>query len=646
MNVVDRYVDMATDAYMKAHPNVNKDRVRMLVHEAVIKQFKDIPCKMDNNIRHETYDTTMTNVFDWIETTQPIISSNGTFFKQHAEYLSPTVLFLETGLKDRSDTKNEMYKYAKGSVEYINLNTAQGQIKVILNSDYGGAGTPLSPFYSLYIPPATTGTAKNMTTTLICCLERLCGNPDRWCKFNGINEAFDFMYKILETDMSNRITQINDSYKTSEVVDHIVSMSNDLSIRDIKIITAFIGGLNAEQKTRIMLANNIHLVLKRYLRKEISEIMAFLKPNKLNVKNMTDETVDKAGFGKTAPIEIIDKIKYVTKVILDNCVYPFILNDCEVRAYNTHRAIVCVTDTDSLMVHFASFIDDFQARVSNFKESCLIASALGMRIFVEGIIPQMTENIVVYRNIKDKYYRDKFIFKNEFTFLAMSLFAKKMYSASCFVQEGNIRDIHSIQVTGLSFKKRDSAEFLEPIMLDLHDKYILTSDTIRVDKLLDEYYKLRNFLLSVVDHDASYHRVMGIKDKETYDQTKKLPAQIRGSEVWSIMFPDEAILPMDRVTVIPLSVSLLEQNMNDNYLLGKVLKLNLSVVDGKELKDNDAVICLPESYKEIPEWLRPAIDKDYCVDKLLTPFKQLLGLFDVVLSDTYGGMIPSRMIFL
>ena len=33
------------------------------------------------------------------------------------------------------------------------------------------------------------------------------------------------------------------------------------------------------------------------------------------------------------------------------------------------------------------------------------------------------------------------------------------------------------------------------------------------------------------------------------------------------------------------------------------------------------------------------------VDKLLSPFKQMLGLFNIHMVDTKGGMIPSRMVY-
>jgi hypothetical protein len=58
----------------------------------------------------------------------------------------------------------------------------------------------------------------------------------------------------------------------------------------------------------------------------------------------------------------------------------------------------------------------------------------------------------------------------------------------------------------------------------------------------------------------------------------------------------------------------------------------------------DPVICLPQNYKTVPTWIRDCIDKEGTIDKLLTPFKQMLGLFDVYMADTRSGMIASRMI--
>ena len=641
MNVIDRYHERIVGMYLQSHPNADPVKVRQLCETLTEKRLKDIPCQMHNNVSHELIDSTMINTFDWIEQRSPIITGNGTFFKQHSEYLAPTVLFLEYEQKDRKKKKKEMFKYPEGSIEYANRYIGQLNVKIVMNSDYGGSGTPLSPFYSVYLPPATTGSAKNMTTTLICCLEYLSGNNDPWAKCNNINELYDMIHTVLNTDLEGR-DMIHDVYTIDEVLQYLISKCNNVRSNDVHVLRVYLESLSKDQLCQLMLAFNARLVLTRYLSGAIDNVMNYLKNHQIDLDNMTEDTIRMAGYGVTAPDEIKHDIEIIEKTVLDNCVYPFILNDCEIRAANMDRLVVCVTDTDSLMVQFASYIEEFHARVSNFRNSCLLASALGMRLFIEAIIPKYVEYIALNCNIEDKYYRDKFVFKNEYAFLAMTLFAKKMYSSSMFVQEGTPRNIHKIAVSGLSFKKRDSAEFLEPIMVSLYDKYILTADNINVQKLLDEFYVLRNQLLQVIDKEASYHKVLGIKSVDAYDPTKVLPAQMRGAINWNNLFPEEEILPMDRVTVIPLSFDLLEQNQSNPYL-AKILQLCL--IDNEKRK-TEPVICLPEKYKKIPEWLAPAIDKEYCADKLLAPFKQLLGLFDIFMPETKGGMRPSRMLYL
>ena len=642
MSVIDRYEEHVLEMYMRMHPDLNPGDVLNIIHRNLIQSLQDIPCKMDNNMTHETFESSMIQVFDWIDSREPIVTGNATFFMQHSEYLAPTVLFLETEGNNRGKLKKRMYTFDPSSIEYKNLNVGQGNVKVIMNADYGGSGTAQSPFYSVYIPPATTGSAKNMTTTLICCLELLSDNPHRWAKLNGINELYDFIRIVLTTDTRNR-DLFGGSFTTKQVVDRLLRMVNDWDLSDRRYLTSYIDTLPDSQKNQLMFAYNMKLVLSVYLKGNVEAVMTYLKSKKLDLhKDLTEEDIVKAGFGEKMPPEIEQEMRYITKMVLDNCVYPYIVNDGEARAANMKRRMVCVTDTDSLMVHFAHFLDEFQAHVDNFRDSCLIASAFGMRLVVEGVIPKMVENITNNCGIKDKYYRDKFIFKNEFMFLAMSLFAKKMYSASCMVQEGKPRNIHKTAVTGLSFKKRDSAEFLEPIMLRLHDQYVLTPDRINVGKLLDEYEALRRELLPLVTTVTSYHKVLGVKQAESYDASKTLPGQIRGAFIWNVLFPDEKILPMDRVYVIPLSYEYLEKNQHIPQLQQI---LNLATADNPSRK-TDPYISLPENYTEIPEWLSPAIDPDFCVDKLLAPFKQLLGLFDVVIPETRGGIHPSRMIYL
>jgi len=672
MNLLDKYHQRMFDAYMQAHPNTtDPGKVMNLICNLTEEHMIDIPCEMKNNVTHNEYSTTITGVCDWIDQNNPIITGNGTFFKQHSEYLSPTVNMLESLQKKRGEMKKIMYQFGQGTVNYNNAFTAQNSVKVIMNADYGGAGTKFAPFYSMYIPPSTTLTAQSVTTTLICCLEFVSNPEHHYSRCNHINELFDMIHQVLNDKEERDLIQ--DKFSVEEVLQRLISITNEMRLEDIKVLKQYLQSLRSEQLTKLMLAFNVHFVLQRYVANDVAATMDYFKSNPIKLEEMTGASgdrqkyettlLDQAGFGEKIPPPIEDRINHIRKVILDNCIYKFMLNDNEIRAREMKRKIVCVTDTDSLMVHFSHYIDSFQSRVNNFRDSCLFASALGFRLFVEGIIPKFVTYISEGMNINDEYFRKKFQFKNEYCYLAMTLFAKKMYASSMFAQEGVPRSPHKLQITGLSFKKRDAAEFLEPIMLELYDKYILTSKEIQVDKILDEYYALRSRLLKELDSDPSYFKVLSIKDENAYDSSKALPGQVRGVKVWNSIMVDEQINPMDRAIFIPLSWEKIDANMHISQVVDVCKlteQLGIDTVRAAELRAKrndkkltvvknperslDPYICLPEHYKVFPDWISCIINTEENVDKLLTPFKQLLGLFDVFMAPTKGGMQASRMI--
>ena len=180
-------------------------------------------------------------------------------------------------------------------------------------------------------------------------------------------------------------------------------------------------------------------------------------------------------------------------------------------------------------------------------------------------------------------------------------------------------------------------------MVHLYDKYILTPDRVSIEGIMDEYYALREKLKGELEHNPKYYQVLGLKDVSAYDPNKILPEQMRGALVWNELMPDEQMMPMDRVIVVRLSFEKMQQHASDDPKIAEVLRMSL--INNEKMKDTP-FICLPEYYHEIPAWISLIIDKEGMVDKLLTPFKQLLSLFDVMVAETKAGSISSRMIYL
>ena len=149
--------------------------------------------------------------------------------------------------------------------------------------------------------------------------------------------------------------------------------------------------------------------------------------------------------------------------------------------------------------------------------------------------------------------------------------------------------------------------------------------------------------MSALDTDTGYYQVQSIKDVSAYSADKVLPEQMRGALVWNAIMPDDQLLPMDRVIVVRLSFEKMKALASTDPKVAEVLRLSL--IDNEKEKTTP-FICLPETYKQLPDWIKPIIDKEGMIDRLLTPFKQLLSLFDIVVADTKAGAVSSRMITL
>ena len=653
MTIFEKHDSQIAELYHRMHPELSPDEILKYVRSFSEKHKVDIPCSMHNNSKNKRIQTTVSQVMSYIDQRQPIITGNGTFVKQHSELTAPTVKMLESLQLKRGVKKDAMFKCTEGSIEYKLKFTGQLNVKIVMNAEYGGAGTPLSPFYNQYVPAATTASAKALTTTLICCLELCSGNTNKWIQMN-ISQLYDFIQIVLSNNEPRPNIIVDDSVTPKTVVSYLSKKVHDFTYQDSEYLTKYLETLTTEELSKLMYAFNVKYALQRFVSAEVKEVMDYIKHNMIDIENMTEEKIHNMGAGTKIPEPIMKPMNRIIDVISDNCIYPYLIDDNEVRCDYMKRCIVCVTDTDSLMVHFSSFLKYlFVDDIPSFRDKCLCASAFGRMLYIEHIIPKFVAYQALNCNIKDKYYRDKFIFKNEFLFLAMTLYSKKMYAMSTLIQEGKPRNPHKISFTGLSFKKRDSSQFLEPVMRELYDKYILTGRKIQPEKIYESYMFYQNKLMNEIDKVTCYFKQGSIKPPESYKKT--IPAQVTGALIWNTMFPDEKMQTMDRVYIVPLSWELMEHFAPEDPQVATLLKLCQKIDDdknkgsesrGSKPKRRDPYISLPETYKTIPEFIGKCVNKQFAIDKILSPYKQIAGLFDFVMPETYGAQTMTRLIAL
>ena len=386
MNIIEKHDAQIVELYHRMHPELNPDDIMKHVKAFSEKHGIDIPCVMHNNSKNKKKQTTVSNVMSYIDQRQPIITGNGTFVKQHAELLAPTVKMLESLQHKRGVKKKAMFDCAEGSIEYKLKYTGQLNVKIAMNAEYGGAGTPLSPFYNQYVPAATTASAKALTTTLICCLELCSGNTNKWIQMN-ISQLYDFMHHILN-DTEDRPNRVVENSITPDMVHNYLSKKvHEFSFHDSLYLKMYLNTLSHEELSKLMYAFNVKYALHHLVPNEVKQVMDYIKANMIDTENMTEETIHNMGAGTKIPEPIMVPMTRIIDIVMDNCIYPYLIDDNEVRCDYMKRCIVCVTDTDSLMVHFSSFLKYlFVEDVPTFRDKCLCASAFGRMLYVENII--------------------------------------------------------------------------------------------------------------------------------------------------------------------------------------------------------------------------------------------------------------------
>ena len=158
MKFIDKVTDRYVESIMTGDPSLDKKEVTQMVNSILKEYLLDPTIIMDNNVTGDNGVITLTKLCSWIDKEKPVISGNATFYCQPTVLKSPTSSMLKSMKKGRSSVKKEMFKALNAGDKdlYAMLDLQQQNLKVIMNAEYGGSGTPTAAFYTKYSPAATT----------------------------------------------------------------------------------------------------------------------------------------------------------------------------------------------------------------------------------------------------------------------------------------------------------------------------------------------------------------------------------------------------------------------------------------------------------------------------------------------------------
>lgn len=666
MGIKKEYLNAAIDTVMRIDPSLDKDDVKRIVSRLMKERLADPTIIMDNNVTGEGATITLTELCNWVDKRQPVVSGNATFYCQPSEMLSPTSNMLRSLKKGRKAVKKEMFKFAPESDEYAMLDLDQQNKKVIMNAEYGGSGAPTAAFYTKYSPAATTLMAQSIITTMAAFFEGYVGDNQ---KFFHVNECFDWMNAVVKkTDKIPKWVW----RPTAKDVIHRIKMHFYLSdSSDFMPIEGYINNCTDDELTYLYYANNIKELIRRNQKVAflIGDILRSLPLYEAAEKEVPAEFQSQFSGSKGVvdynkwvsremfldPYNIPDVIKdsmeefikYMTQFIYVEYITP----DSIVKLNNHYRNTVLLVDTDSNVINadlFVAFILNEIYPGEMFNRSRLYNEMILVNVLAATIDRCVIKILDFYGRMHnmDEPSRAELTMKNEFMFRRFFLMkTKKRYAASIALREGNIMIPFKLEIKGMDFIKAGVTDDVTRKFTKMLEQHILYSDGLELHEMMKELKEFeREIYLDLKKGGTKFLKPQMYKAEEAYVKIKDSDGRVigskawslpvfRGSSVWNELYPHQKIYSLDRVRLIKLVVTGLtdleciktKYPEEYNLVLNRVFKSDNHDIVKAGLK----VIAIPNSVKEIPPWIIELIDYDVIISDVISSFRSVLDALKI-----------------
>lgn len=656
MGVKSQFIDTAAGILKKMHPEWKTSQIEEALDHIWKEHIQDPSILMDNNVKNESAMITLTQMCNWVDKEKPVISGNATFYCQPSVHVSPTSEMLQALKRERKSVKNELWKYKPTDDEYQMLDLTQQNIKVIMNAEYGGSGTPTAAFYTKYSPAATTLMAQSIITVMAAFFEGYLGDNQ---VFFGINECFDWMRITCRKANNKKIPKwihIPDSYTVANRIKRKM-MNGVAAIDDLNAITRYVASCDDTELVYLFYANNFkefitnHPKMQNLLHNVLSKLPNYEVaidgvPGGFESQFPSNDPTSVEKYNKWMsnqmflnPYQIPDIIKDdMTEFIslMTEYVYvEYITPDSIIKLNNHYRNTVLLVDTDSNIINtdiFVSFVLNEVFPGESFGRQKMYNDMILVNVMCAALSDSVALMLDYYgrmRNMNSEA-RKELTMKNEFMFRVLFLMqVKKRYTASIVLREGNIIIPFKAEIKGVDFIKAGVSDDVESRFKKMLCDHILFSDTLEVHELVRE---LKAFEREI-DNDLHNGKMTYLKHAQFKDiSAYKNPwtqQGFKGSMVWNAIYDDNKIYPLDRISLLkttissPLDIEDLKSTHPDIY--NKIMTNIFMATNDPELRNTGLkIVAIPNTEKSIPEWLIPYIDYDLIISDTIASFKSIL----------------------
>ena len=600
------------------HPEISDSKIDKFLTRVVDKHLRVRTGEIYNSYNKKRQPCNLLQVVDWYHKKKPIVAGFGCLFKNIEEEPNPAAMMQDNFLNLRKKYKNTMYTFKEYEYEYGRYNMLQANEKVAVNSWYGCSGAPISTFFNLFTASSTTSTGQILTSTSTWAFEGFVGNN---FKFIDLDECMFFMQNIknekrkLRLDFTRHITRVK---LLKRLENHFYDFKDSYAIP----LRAYVSTLTQEDVDRIYYKNNlmefsIHPHIRSLLTQIFRKTKVFKDPSKI-------------------PPESREELDELWEYYKEYVMYANFWFGRIKRLKEDRRNCVPTIDTDSDFVNLGPW-NEFVTRfiiepdhklVKRDKDALRFIAINSMSYMLSNMINLMMKKHCKQANVLKKD-RGRINMKNEFLFTRMILASvKKRYITSMRLKEGHEIYPEKVKITGFDFMKSSTREETKNFFTELCRDEIMYVDRIDISRILRRLEMFEKMVSdSLIKREKNFLTPASVKELEAYKDPYK-EMGVRSIVAWNVIYPDQTIeLPM-KVDIIKVKMTTLEDieplKETESEIYERIHKGIFQSRETKISKKGIAVIALPRSVKDIPEWLVPYIDYDTIINNNVSKFHGVL----------------------
>lgn len=640
-----RWISEVTSALALSNPDMSVEEIQQYAEKKYNEQFTDHNVKIFNSYENITYDTTLSGTLDWIQSFKPLIAESGVFFyPKHMKRNLNTEIIKECMLDARDIHKAEKFKALDvGDVFLASVkDIQQSNDKKAANSGYGAEGQRSSFLFNMHSAMSVTACGRSQLSTAAQCIENLLSD---FVKFFNMDEFYTWINNILgEKDRWK--------FNTFDIIDKVPDRNAYIHRFSTKFLHHTL--VDEDQIGKVYDSLDDELRIRTYYKSQIYEFFSNVRKPASIITDIAFSDVDFIDPNKV-PKEIADDLESLTALILEFVGYQYGVFRYEDRMKYMKRAVVPVSDTDSVFIcyhNIATFLENKILPIKLFKKGDKRAKEMyhlkiinAMSFVVSGAVKETLWHYLGKVNVAEedrKYIK----MKNEFHYSRIIVtYAKKSYVGLQIRQESHVFDKPKLDVKGVNFFKSTASEQTSKFIYDdiLMNQLLQPKDgkisLRKTHKAINDFQK--QIAIDIKQGDMGFlKRSIKVKSPDAYVKPMSIGAY-KAVWVWNYIMGDENRIELPATTT---QVKVLLKTKTDAskleqwpHIYKKVIELfdtnsdigDYVVVDEKTKKEKVVkgkgikTIALPDDVDEVPDWLLAIIDVETLVSDNMKLFTQL-----------------------